>query len=67
MRKRGYKINVFLSDEEKQMLKDKAANTKEVPPPGKITLNDNENFSYVDCDDPLINSKLNYAVMELKK
>lgn len=25
MRKRGYKINVFLSDEEKQMLKDKAA------------------------------------------
>ena len=27
MRKRGYKINVFLSDEEKQMLKDKAAKT----------------------------------------
>lgn len=25
-------------------LKDKAANTKEVPSPGKITLNDNENF-----------------------
>lgn len=27
MRKRGYKINVFLSDKEKQMLKDKAAKT----------------------------------------
>ncbi len=27
MRKRGYKINVFLSDEEKQILKDKAEKT----------------------------------------